>query len=385
MPVPFVLSTTGMKCAACHAQNLAGAATCAACGADLVTAARPSTERPQILRPPGPALRPPGAVVRHDDNTVARSRPAPPAPPPAASRPAPRPAAPPPAASPTPPRPAAPPPAASPTPPRPAAPPPAASPTPARPAAPPPAVPSPAASPTSPRPAAPRREQHASASFEPVDRAASNAAASISSTRRTPSEPIPPTDLTEDHPSAAAVKRPVTVKRNAVGARTTPKDAALPPLWRQLAADTLDFLLAVVPAALAYLALISASSSVKDVPTGGGPEVLVEVLAASPGSLVFALVIGVAVHGLHHVVAVAKWSTTVGGLLFGLRIVDRNTGAVLAPGRAVARGVLSGVGVVFACIGPLYGYWLDGFRRGLGDLAARSVVLPRDALPRDRG
>jgi uncharacterized RDD family membrane protein YckC len=119
-------------------------------------------------------------------------------------------------------------------------------------------------------------------------------------------------------------------------------------------------------------------------------------LRASPGGRTIAWLFGVGLTAIYTVAPVAVWGRTVGKWLAGTQVVDRDTGRVptwpaaglrwLVP--AVAAFVAIQIQVGLSVTGPWFTAYLaviyggvlwDGRRRGVHDLAARTVVIRRAA------
>lgn len=86
----------------------------------------------------------------------------------------------------------------------------------------------------------------------------------------------------------------------------------------------------------------------------------------------------------YQLVTVVALGATVGQRVMGLRVLRGHNGAKPGVLRAFVRAVGSAAGVLALGVGPFWALWLDGRRRGLGDIVARTVVArppPREAAP----
>lgn len=73
-------------------------------------------------------------------------------------------------------------------------------------------------------------------------------------------------------------------------------------------------------------------------------------------------------------VTVVALGANVGQRIVGLRVLRLHDGKKPGIIRIVLRAIASAAGVVALGVGPFWALWLDGRRRGLGDIVARTVV-----------
>lgn len=85
--------------------------------------------------------------------------------------------------------------------------------------------------------------------------------------------------------------------------------------------------------------------------------------------------------------SVLALGASIGQRLAGLRVARVFDGATPGPARLFARALAGSLGVLALGVGPLWGFWVDRRRRGLGDLVARTIVVRRSTstLATERG
>lgn len=148
------------------------------------------------------------------------------------------------------------------------------------------------------------------------------------------------------------------------------------PLVRALVATLVDGALAGGLAFAASSALVPLLLSAPP-PKTEGLFGLLELVLMSPIVLLVFAALALTLSMALHMLTVPATGRTVGGLLTGVHLVVRATGAAPGVGRAGLRGLMSALGGLLLLTGPLWALWIDPLRRGLGDVVSGTLPVTK--------